>query len=200
MKRRKATPKKAAFLAAYAKVGNVTHAAQLAKCNRQHVYVWLKEEEFSKQFDEAGTEATERLEKEARRRAVRGTLKPVFHQGAQCGAIREYSDTLLIFLLKGRKPETYRDNVKAEHVGTVGVVHSGRVDVRQVVDEFEQQIGPDLETVARNRLGIAVPCLSGAGTDGAAALAIPGSAARGPNGSNGNGSHQGPNGSGHSHH
>ena len=41
------------------------------------------------------------LEAEARRRAVEGVRKPVFYQGVICGWVGEYSDTLLIFLLKG---------------------------------------------------------------------------------------------------
>jgi hypothetical protein len=33
----------------------------------------------------------------------------VYYQGAQCGTIREYSDTLLIFLLKAKRPEEFRE-------------------------------------------------------------------------------------------
>ena len=34
----------------------------------------------------------------------------MYHRGKAIGAIREFSDTLLIFLLKGAKPSKYRDN------------------------------------------------------------------------------------------
>jgi hypothetical protein len=34
----------------------------------------------------------------------------VFHQGREIGAIREYSDTLLVFMLKARRPAKFRDN------------------------------------------------------------------------------------------
>ena len=40
------------------------------------------------------------LEKEAWRRVVDETEKPVFHQGKECGRITEYSNTLLMFLIK----------------------------------------------------------------------------------------------------
>ena len=50
------------------------------------------------EFEDADEEVTETLEREATRRASKGTLKPVFYQGKVCGEIREYSDTLLIFL------------------------------------------------------------------------------------------------------
>ena len=45
------------------------------------------------------------LEDEARRRAVDGVDEPVFQQGKQVGTIRKHSDTLLIFLLKGIRPQ-----------------------------------------------------------------------------------------------
>jgi hypothetical protein len=34
--------------------------------------------------------------------------------------VREYSDTLLIFLLKGARPQKYRDNVRQEVSGPNG--------------------------------------------------------------------------------
>lgn len=40
----------------------------------------------------------------------------MFYQGEQCGTIREYSDTLAIFLLKAHKSEKYRE--RFEHTGT----------------------------------------------------------------------------------
>ena len=46
------------------------------------------------------------LEDEAVRRGCEGHLKPVFHRGKEVGAIREYSDVLLIFMLKARRPFT----------------------------------------------------------------------------------------------
>lgn len=54
------------------------------------------------------------LEDEAHRRAFEGVDKPVFYQGDECGTIREYSDTLAIFLLKAHNPEKYRENSKVE--------------------------------------------------------------------------------------
>ena len=59
------------------------------------------------------------------RRASEGTLKPVFYQGKMCGEIREYSDTLLIFLLKARRPETYRErsDINSTVRGTLRMIH-----------------------------------------------------------------------------
>lgn len=68
------------------------------------------DEGFRQAWAEAAERGTELLEQEAARRAYHGTLKPVFHQGVECGKVREYSDTLMIFLLKARNPQKYRDN------------------------------------------------------------------------------------------
>src|SRR5262249_41823191 len=64
---------------------------------------------------EAGQEGTDRLEEEARRRAVDGV--PDFRldrHGNEHPFVR-YSDTLLMFLLKARDPAKYRGHVKVEH-------------------------------------------------------------------------------------
>lgn len=135
-KKQKRTTKKKAFLSAFAQCGNISHACRLANCSRTLVYKWLNEEpEFKVQFDEADTQATENLEREAYRRACEGTLRPVYQGGRKVGTIREFSDTLLIFLLKGRKPNMYRDNVKTEHTGSIGVNVGGTVGVIQVVED-----------------------------------------------------------------
>jgi hypothetical protein len=49
------------------------------------------------------------LEDEAVRRAYEGVEKPVCQMGKEVGVIREYSDTMLIFLLKGLRPAKYRE-------------------------------------------------------------------------------------------
>jgi hypothetical protein len=121
MGRAKVTKKKEAFLAAFAQVGNITLAAEIAGIHRRMHYTWLANDpDYAVAFKEAEEEAADRLEHEARRRAVEGTLKPVFYQGEECGHIREYSDTLLIFLLKGARPEKYKERVSAEHTGKDG--------------------------------------------------------------------------------
>ncbi len=45
----------------------------------------------------------------ARRRALVGTEKPLFHKGNQIGNVPVFSDPLLMFLLKAKRPEVYRD-------------------------------------------------------------------------------------------
>lgn len=107
-----------AFLAAYAECGNITLAAKMAKIDRTQHYRWLADPDYASQFQDAEEQAVEMLEKEARRRAIEGLRKKKFDKNGQpvidpeTGeqyVEHEYSDSLLIFLLKGARPEKYRD-------------------------------------------------------------------------------------------
>jgi hypothetical protein len=136
--------KREAFLTAFAKVGNIRMAAQMAKCARASHYLWMKDPEYAKRYEEAADEACDLLEAEARRRAEHGIEEPVVHKGRLCFrpvldeqgrvvldddgqpkmvpfTIRRYSDTLLIFLLKALKPEKYRDHYRAPHTSQVNI-------------------------------------------------------------------------------
>lgn len=103
--------KRAAFLRAYERLGTVLHAAEEAGIDRQTHYAWLKDPEYAAAFADAEEKSVDALEAEARRRGIYGTEEPVYHNGQIVGSIRKYSDTLLIFLLKGAKPQKYRDRV-----------------------------------------------------------------------------------------
>ena len=99
------------FLQSLSEGMSVSASCQKASVPRRTVYEWRdRSESFKAAWEAAVEEGTDLLEDEARRRAVQGTEKPVFYQGIQCGSIREYSDTLLIFTLKARRPTKYRDN------------------------------------------------------------------------------------------
>jgi hypothetical protein len=118
MARRKSEKQKTAaqlaFLNALAGGATVEDAARAAKTTRTTVYQWrAAEPAFAKEWAIAYRIGGDTLEAEAQRRAVEGTLKPVFHQGKVVGHVREYSDTLLIFLLKARNPQKFCDRVRA---------------------------------------------------------------------------------------
>lgn len=101
---------KKSFLEAFARIGIVTPAAAEIGISRQTVYDWRKADpEFAAEMDAACEESTDLMEQEAHRRGVAGYDKPVYQGGVLVGTIREHSDTLLIFMLKARRPETYRD-------------------------------------------------------------------------------------------
>jgi len=108
------TPKKQAFLKAFIECGQITMAASAAEIHRKTHYHWLKEDpEYAAMFEESKKIAAETLESEAVRRAYSGVDEPVWYQGEQCGTVRKYSDTLMIFLLKGIIPDKYRE--RSEH-------------------------------------------------------------------------------------
>ncbi len=78
--------------------------------SRRSAYDWRKEDqEFANEWDAAEALGTDLLEDEARRRAAQGVDEPVFWKGEVKGFVRKYSDVLLIFMLKARRPEKYRE-------------------------------------------------------------------------------------------
>lgn len=82
-----------AFLAALEQTGSVTASAAAAHMGRSMVYKHKRNDpEFSRQWDEALDQAADTLEDEARRRAFAG------------------SDVLLMFLLKGIRPQKWRES------------------------------------------------------------------------------------------
>jgi hypothetical protein len=154
----KLTPKKRdAFLLALASTGNVTVAAQMAEVTRTHVYEWRKTDgAFARAWDDAIDQAADLLEAEARRRAYEGVQrlkfdrgnvitipligadgKPVIQDGEPVMVPyieHEYSDTLLIFLLKGARPETYRERTDVRHSGKIDVSKLSDDELRAIVE------------------------------------------------------------------
>lgn len=70
-----------------------------------------KAERIAQDLQRSMVVQAELLEAEAVRRAYEGVDEPVFYQGSECGEVRKYSDTLLMFLLKGMMPNKYRERV-----------------------------------------------------------------------------------------
>jgi hypothetical protein len=129
--------KRDAFLVAYASLGTITHAAEAAQVDRGQHYRWMDTDPaYPALFAEAGTKAKEAMVREARRRAIEGTAKPVYQGGQRVGTIQEYSDTLLIFLMKGAMPETYRERVDV----TI-------LDVRAEAERIAVEMGLDADSV-----------------------------------------------------
>lgn len=110
------------FLEALSETCNVSKACEISDIARSSVYAWRTDDlEFAMRWDKALELGVEALEDEATRRAKSGVDEPVFYQGSQCGTVRKYSDTLLIFLLKGAKPEKYRERIDSN------MNHSGNI-------------------------------------------------------------------------
>jgi len=129
-----APPKKArkwprwakAALAVYRIGGNVTLAANKAGVDRRTIArLRLADPTFEEAWEEAREESADLLEIEARRRALEGWDEPVFGSGGpgkgteEVGVVRKYDTTLLIFLLKGERPEKYRERFDQKISGSL---------------------------------------------------------------------------------
>ena len=116
---RMAERKRGWFLTELRACGNVSDAARASGISRGFAYkVRGREADFAAAWDEAIDEACDALEAEARRRAVDGVEEAVYHGGKEVGRVRKYSDVLLIFLMKGARPEKYRE--RTEVIGKGG--------------------------------------------------------------------------------
>lgn len=110
----KTAKKKTLFLSALSEGFSITGAARTAQFSRATAYRWRGEDaEFAASWDGSLEEGTDVLEDEAKRRALAG------------------SDTLLIFLLKARRPDKYKDRYEAKQ--TVEIADSPR---KQIIDDL----------------------------------------------------------------
>ena len=109
------------FLNYYIELGSVSKAAEKTGISRQTHYLWLENETYATAFEKARKMAGDLLEEEARRRAVEGVTEPVFYKGKKCGTVKKYSDALLTLLLKGAKPDTYKERVQSEISGELTI-------------------------------------------------------------------------------
>ncbi|ATS92219.1 TerS [Stenotrophomonas phage DLP4] len=123
------------FLRAFALRGIVLDGCRAAGVSRGAVEHWRESSEwFDTMFHIAREEAADRIEAEAFRRAVDGYDEPVIYQGMTTTVIdpvtgeekqlvvRKFSDALMQTLLKGARPDKYRENHKVEHSGQAGGV------------------------------------------------------------------------------
>lgn len=144
------------FLAAFRDSANVRLACEAAGVDRSTAYrLREREPSFADAWAAAEEESADLLEQEARRRAHEGVRRLKFDRGrlitipledAEGKPVldkddkpvmvpyveHEYSDTLLIFLLKGARPEKYRERTD--------VRHSGKIDVSKLSDDELQSI------------------------------------------------------------
>lgn len=136
--RKVSTKTKEKFLANLADAGNVRAAAYSVGVGRNTPYVWKSQDpEFAKKWDQALEEATDKLEEEARRRALLGVDEPVYQSGRLVGHVKKYSDTLLIFLLKGQNPQKYRDRWQGE------LSTNGNIRVQFIGADDEEGLTPE---------------------------------------------------------
>ncbi len=109
-----AKKKRRVFLDVLAQTGRVAEASRA--CGYTDTATLQKfrrnDEDFAEAWDYALEAAAHVLEDEAIRRATEGVLEPVFYKGQVAGYKTNYSDPLLMFILRGLKPGTYRENAR----------------------------------------------------------------------------------------
>lgn len=105
----------AEFIAAYMDEYSIGAAAAKTGIGINKVGKWrLIDERFEEAFNEVTKMLCCSLEDEAYRRAVRGVEEQVWRDGKLMGTKRVFSDSLLIFLMKGKMPDIYRDKLHIE--------------------------------------------------------------------------------------
>ena len=130
-----------AFLEAFAECYTVTEACKRVKISRVSVYTERKNNPiFAEAWAQVEEQTTEYLEREAIRRAAEGVIERGTYDedGNLTGEfVRKFSDTLLIFMLKARRPEKYRENVYIDGNISGAIDHNHQVtllDGRQPVE------------------------------------------------------------------
>lgn len=126
------TQQKQKFLAKLQKTaGNVSKAAKGIGNSRSILYEHKsKDPDFSKAWDNVIDDVVDSMEEELHRRSTKGVLEPVFFKGEMVAKIRKFSDPLLMFALKGKRPEIYRERFDVnQHVtGSLDVNLQATID------------------------------------------------------------------------
>ena len=145
--------KQATFLDALRQGYSISHAAMLTGLSRETMYrARRRDPAFAAAWDDAAESGADRLEDEALRRAVEGhrTEKTVTSAGRvlrdEHGNVLkdvtvDYSDTLLIFLLKGRRPDKYAERHRHNHTIKAEAERLAAelgIDVAEVLAEAER--------------------------------------------------------------
>lgn len=108
------------FIATLANTANIRAACIAAGISRTTAYNHKKgDAEFAEAWDEAMEEAIDTMEAAALKRGRDGTtrIKPIYQNGKKVGeeVIVEYSDPLLLALLKAYRPQRFRETVDHNH-------------------------------------------------------------------------------------
>lgn len=139
------------YVNALRRIGTVAGAAREVWVSAVWVRKWMaRDADFKAKTEKAMEEHVDLLLAEAQRRAVEGIDKPVFYKGSVCGKIREYSDNLLMFLVKGKRPEYASANLfQLPGDGVqITIVKSGSGAAQQAIESGQKQIEGTTESSA----------------------------------------------------
>jgi hypothetical protein len=121
--------------------GNVTQVCRALDLHRPAIYAWKKDDpSFAREWEDALALGVEGLEDEARRRAIQG------------------SDLLLIFLLKGAKPEkyAYRSQVDVNNNITVDFKKLPREELIRRLEQLRLEQQPTITSTVVDMTGAPV--------------------------------------------
>lgn len=92
--------------------GNVSKAVAIVGISRTAVYEFRNSNaDFRQAWDDVIDQVCDAAEEELYRRAVKGTLEPVFYKGVKIASIRKFSDRAIELLLKAKRPNVYRERL-----------------------------------------------------------------------------------------
>lgn len=129
--------KQRAFQMAFKKTLSVRAAAAAAKIETSQHFGWMKGTDqnarnYQAAWRDLQEECAQALEDEAIRRAYEGVKKTLYYKGRPMRTGRgrnarnavevNYSDTLMVMLLKRFRPEQYRERTTTEVTGAVEIV------------------------------------------------------------------------------
>jgi hypothetical protein len=113
------------YLSAVAKSGTLTAGCKAARVSPHTVYRWREDAAFAEEEAIARESFADALEQEAVRRAWRGvkTVRPIYARGEMVGEVveTEYSDALMVLMLKALRPEKYRERVETRQTGDIAI-------------------------------------------------------------------------------
>lgn len=157
--KRKAAPRKKArhfawaepFLQALAEHdGHVGEACRAVGIHRSMVYNLRNKETaeaegFARRWDEICEYHVDRLETRSMELAIDGWDEPVFHDGEECGMKRRFSPSLMMFLLRCRRPEVYNPRVGYGRGTVISAEDAERIDAQ--ASALAHKLGAMIETV-----------------------------------------------------
>lgn len=103
--------KQAAYLKGVLRDGTMTSGCRAAHVDSRTVYAWREDPAFAEEERRIREAMIDGLEAEAIRRGTRGVQQPVYQGGKLVGYRTEYSDALLVLVLKAMRPDRYRERV-----------------------------------------------------------------------------------------
>lgn len=119
------TIQKTLFLDHLATCCHVGQSCEKAGISRKTAYGWRREnEDFAAAWEQAMKEGFVALEDEMHRRGYQGVDKPVFHNGVKVATVKEFSDTLAIFLAKAHDPNKYRERTDVNITGRLDIAEA----------------------------------------------------------------------------